>query len=172
MFKSPIKFGLCLLSALLIVFRVSLASHLIWTPGWFPSVTWSLFIFHCMPEDVFSLSLQFKKEAWGSSYEAGLSSLTAASCILCDWRVESWEPSCENAGPANAVQTGYSVCSVYLWLTAGLPWCNPTHQTLIWELSKSIYHSDMNGNSCTDPPFFPAGPLGASEQRFSLSRAR
>lgn len=57
-------------------------------------------------------------------------------------------------------QVFYMQCA-YLWLTACMSQCDPSHQTLARDMSQSTYHSDMNGWA---PPlilFFTAGGPGA-----------
>lgn len=57
-------------------------------------------------------------------------------------------------------QVFYMQCA-YLWLTACMSQCDPSHQTLARDMSQSTYHSDMNGWA---PPLIPLlhrrGPPG------------
>lgn len=57
-------------------------------------------------------------------------------------------------------QVFYMQCA-YLWLTACMSQCDPSHQTLARDMSQSTYHSDMNGWA---PPLIPLlrrrGPRG------------
>lgn len=103
--------------------------------------------------------------AWGISVSSGdaLLSPSAVRYLLSDWRDDGWQQSRVSRTLLMRFKRGqvfYMQCA-YLWLTACMSQRDPSHQTLVGDLSQSTYHSDMNGWA---PPlilFFTAGGPGA-----------
>lgn len=104
-------------------------------------------------------------EPWGISVSGGdaLLSPLAVRYLLSDWRDDGWQQGRASRTLLMRFKQGqvfYMQCA-YLWLTACMSQCDPSHQTLARDMSQSTYHSDMNGWA---PPlilFFTAGGPGA-----------
>lgn len=104
------------------------------------------------------------EESLSSSGDALLSP-SAVRYLLSDWRDDGWQQGRASRTLLMRFKQGqvfYMQCA-YLWLTACMSQCDPSHQTLARDMSQSTYHSDMNGWA---PPLIPLlhrrGPPGLS----------